>query len=213
MKHLLTLIGCCLALSLSAQTGFVEFPYNPDSDGDDLIGTADLLDLLALYGLEFSEEDLYLNNDSTTAIYYAGNMPYFPCLENCSTLPGKWKLPNIFEIGRVWSGVASTSWLESPLEALTYSGYTGGFHPYYIETDGDINDSQASEQRGCYCYTHERPKVEYSYCIGPIGSGISDCASEKVETGWYPFGGLSSSTASTNYPSGVVSQAFWRWAE
>ncbi len=118
MKHLMTLMALVVAVTAGAQTGLVEFPYNPDSDGDDLIGTVDLLDLLALYGLEFSEEDLYLNDDSTTAIYYAGNMPYFPCLENCSTLPGKWKLPNVFEIGRVWSGVNKFKLARKPTRSI-----------------------------------------------------------------------------------------------
>tara|TARA_B100000767_G_scaffold44305_1_gene38510 strand:+ start:344 stop:661 length:318 start_codon:yes stop_codon:yes gene_type:complete len=96
---------------------------------------------------------------------------------------------------------------KSPLEALTYSGYTGGFHPYYIETDGDINDSQASEQRGCYCYTHERPKVEYSYCEG---TNIQECADSKMLDGWYPLCGISSSVENGTQLS---TQAFWRWAE
>ena len=49
MKHLLTAIACFFALSMSAQ-----FPYNPDSDSDNLIGTVDLLSLLPLYGSEFN---------------------------------------------------------------------------------------------------------------------------------------------------------------
>ena len=52
MKHLFTLlalIACFFALSMSAQ-----FPYNPDSDSDNLIGTVDLLSLLPLYGSEFN---------------------------------------------------------------------------------------------------------------------------------------------------------------
>jgi hypothetical protein len=226
MKHLMTLMALVVAVTAGAQTGLVEFPYNPDSNGDDMIGTADLLDLLSLFGNEFSKEDLYLNDDSTTAIYYAGNMPYFLCLENCSTLPGKWKLPNVFEIGRVWSGVTSPSWLESPLEALTYSGYTGGFHPYYIDTDGDIDDMQASLQRGCYCYTHERPKVEYSYCEGGAPSALTSCIQEKLADGWLPLSGWpyshdvqahdgnngNSPTISTNY-SEKTHASFWRWAE
>ena len=48
MKHLLTAIACCLAAAGSAQT-----PYNPDSDDNGLIGSADLISLLALYGGNF----------------------------------------------------------------------------------------------------------------------------------------------------------------
>jgi hypothetical protein len=45
MKHLLTAIACCLAVAGSAQT-----PYNPDSNGDGFVGSADLVSLLSLYG-------------------------------------------------------------------------------------------------------------------------------------------------------------------
>jgi len=48
MKHLLTAIACCLAVAGSAQT-----PYNPDSDGNNLMGAEDLMSLLSLYGGEF----------------------------------------------------------------------------------------------------------------------------------------------------------------
>jgi hypothetical protein len=48
MKHLLTAIACCLAVAGSAQT-----PYNPDSNGDNFIGSEDVLELLSEYGTDF----------------------------------------------------------------------------------------------------------------------------------------------------------------
>lgn len=48
MKHLLTAIACCFALAGSAQT-----PYNPDSNGDNVIAMEDFLDFLPLFGGEF----------------------------------------------------------------------------------------------------------------------------------------------------------------
>ena len=48
MKHLLTAIACFFALSMSAQ-----FPYNPDSNSDNVIGVDDLMGLLPLYGGDF----------------------------------------------------------------------------------------------------------------------------------------------------------------
>jgi len=51
MKHLLTAIACCLAVAGSAQT-----PYNPDSNGDNFIGSHDLLDFLPLYDSSFAAE-------------------------------------------------------------------------------------------------------------------------------------------------------------
>ena len=62
---------------------------------------------------------------------------------------------------------------------------------------------------GCYCATHERPKVEYSYCEG---SNIQECADSKVAEGWYPLGGISYSYMGSGGWN-RNSQAFWRWAE
>jgi len=53
MKHLLALMALCVAVATGAQA-----PYNPDSDGDSLIGSADLLNLLPLYG-----EGFYVDTD------------------------------------------------------------------------------------------------------------------------------------------------------
>ena len=57
MKHLLTAIACFFALSMSAQ-----FPYNPDSDGDNMIGITDVLDFLPYFGMPFfpSENELVI---------------------------------------------------------------------------------------------------------------------------------------------------------
>lgn len=52
MKHLLTAIACCFAVAGSAQ-----FPYNPDSNGDNFIGSHDLLDFLPLYDSPFFATD------------------------------------------------------------------------------------------------------------------------------------------------------------
>lgn len=58
----------------------------------------------------------------------------------------------------------------------------------------------------CFCYTRERPKVEYSYCAG---GDITACANQKVADGWYQLEGISATTLSM----GTIYQAFWRWAE
>jgi hypothetical protein len=205
MKYLLVTIGCFFCLAMSAQTGFVEFPYNPDSDGDDLIGTADLLDLLALYGLEFSEEDLYLNDDSTTAIYYAGSMMFSDCFRNCSQLPSNWKIPSAEQIMQFDLSMLNTYalWLDGP---MSYHTSILSTEYYTINTTGRIMRENYDNSYNCYCYTHERPKVEYSYCEG---TNIQECADSKMLDGWYPLGGPA--YRDTNSPNKL--QAFWRWAE
>ena len=48
MKHLLTAIACFFALSMSAQT------WNPDADFDNVIGVNDLMELLTVFGTEWT---------------------------------------------------------------------------------------------------------------------------------------------------------------
>ena len=220
MKYFLTCLALGFAFAAGAQTGLVEFPYNPDADNDDLIGTADLLELLSLYGSEFSEENLYLSNDSSSALFSAGYLPYFNCIEYCSTLPGEWALPDFIDLGRVWSAVEGTAWLVTPIEAMPFSGYSGHYQPMYLEPDGDISAGLASDARGCYCYTYERPRVEYSYCRSQVGATgetaenqFLDCCNLKVGEGWYPLASTTGVSGNTYFYGSLYGQAFWRWAE
>ena len=72
MKHLLTAIACFFAMSMSAQ-----FPYNPDSNGDNLVGIDDLLDLLPLYGDEFYPDGYPVIQYYTETLEFQGyNEPY-----------------------------------------------------------------------------------------------------------------------------------------
>ena len=89
MKHLLTAIACCLAVAGSAQT-----PYNPDSDGNNLMGAEDLMSLLSLYGGEFYPQQtepqiqvIALNDslvvadilESTDVVFFTGACGEFYC--------------------------------------------------------------------------------------------------------------------------------------
>ena len=48
MKHLFTLLALIASMTAGAQT-----PYNPDSDGDNMIGINDVLDFLPYFGMPF----------------------------------------------------------------------------------------------------------------------------------------------------------------
>jgi hypothetical protein len=223
MKHLMTLIALMVAVTAGAQTGLVEFPYNPDSNGDDMIGTADLLELLSLFGNEFSEEDLYLNDDSTTAIYYAGNMIFSDCFRNCSQLPSNWKIPSAeqimqFDLGTLNNGF---SWLDEP---MSYHNSISSTDYYVISEIGAIMWASYNENQNCYCYTHERPKVEYSFCEGSTFSSITTCIEAKLAAGWYPMENFPSNRDRQGYAAGGASPtitsylpqshaSFWRWAD
>jgi hypothetical protein len=51
MKHFMTALACLFIMNVSAQ-----FPYNPDSDANNLININDVLDFLPLFGDEFYPE-------------------------------------------------------------------------------------------------------------------------------------------------------------
>ena len=214
MKHFMTALVCLFAMNMSAQTGFVEFPYNPDSDNDDIIGIEDLMGLLSLYGSEFSEEGLYLSTDSTDALYHTGSMYYPQCYKSCNDLPGNWHIPTRDEMYK--HDLASLTGTGCFIQA-DVSGY-GDLSPEYHRTmfvgyassnsnNGRMTSDGYNYQRQCYCAAHERPNVEYSFCEGVEIFEV--CAQEKVAAGWYPLGGNSQ----ISYYGPHKLQAFWRWAE
>jgi len=207
MRHLLSLFALLLSCSMLAQ-GPVEFPWNPDSDGDDFIGVNDLMALLGEFDSVFSEEALYLSEDSTSAMYDAGTLKFLECQIACNNLPGRWSIPKLNEV----HVEGQEMWLNSSIGDMIAE------NPFFIATSGNFSRGPASYALGCFCVTKERPKVEYSFCtaehyvmnvpsLGDHTSAFQECCDEKVENGWYPLGGFSKGYTSD------ASQAFWRWAE
>jgi hypothetical protein len=213
MKHSLTTFACLLTMSLSAQTGFVEFPYNPDSDNDDMIGTEDLLGLLSLYGSEFSEEGLYLSTDSTDALYHTGNMHFYQCYKSCNDLPGNWSMATRNKLYKhdLASLTGPVCWIQNDLHnvQIAVTQYLRVTIGSSTSQTGGIEVVTYTQTGQCYCAAHERPNVEYSYCRGEYATDpfFQACAEEKVEDGWYPLGGIEVD------PGQDPHQAFWRWAE
>ena len=216
MKLLTTLFTLLLSCTMLAQ-GPVEFPWNPDSDGDDFIGVNDLMALLGEFDSVFSEEGLYLSEDSLSAMYDAGSMNYIECQSTCGDLPGNWKIPKLKDV--VIPNI--NTWIE----LSTSDAQSGHLYGHYMHENGDAYISTLGDSRGCFCVTKERPKVEYSYCSGgaPSSEGFNQCINEKLAEGWYPLSGFpvardrqgylgNSDSWNTHY--GAQSHAsFWRWAE
>jgi microcystin-dependent protein len=57
MKHLLT----CLALIFAINSGAQSYPWNPDSGNDQFIGYTDFLDILSIYGNDFSPSEILID--------------------------------------------------------------------------------------------------------------------------------------------------------
>jgi hypothetical protein len=96
MRYLTTLLFAALSLNAVGQVEY-PYPYNPDIDNNGFIGNSDLLELLSLYSYEFNAG--VLATDSTSAIYYTGNMDYWDCTSSCVGLEGNWKVLDYYLIG------------------------------------------------------------------------------------------------------------------
>ena len=219
-KHLTTLLALLLSCSMLGQNFPV--PYNPDDDANGLIGTPDLLSLLAIFGEEFSAA--VVSEDNQSAIVHVGDMAYPVCVQSCKNLPGMWDVAKTEDFGLVWAEIQQApndaTWWVKPHHSRSESGdliadfiEKQSYGTLYAKSD------YLSPERGCFCSIKEIPKVEYSWCstYNPItntpgdtpGSGaetFENCCNAKVDQGWYPLGGLSRAGNSAG-------QAFWRWAE
>ena len=226
MKRLVALMMCAVSLGAAAQ--FPNLPYNPDENGDGLIGVADLQGLLTLYSQEFS--GAVVSENLQDAILFLGNMSYPTCHLQCKSLPGGWHMADETEIGlvfdeivdadiytRIWLGEAKFS---APPVNLPTDIDEATFYTSAKRWDSNITDSGSlavtssiEVNSRCYCAVSERPKLEWTFCEhygngsnDQLPSAIQDCVNEKLLEGWYPLGPPSTG----NYS---ISQSFWRWAE
>ena len=211
MKHFMTLMALAFAFTAGAQTGLVEFPYNPDADNDDIIGVNDLMELLSFFGNEFTDENLAINEDETSAIYQvSGEWDFLMCKTKCVELPSnKWRMIDVQTLTEFRSQLPIANiWLSN--EELIFQDGNSILAPY-LAVSGALALGGTTLQESCVCETHERLKVEYSYCEN---SEIQSCAEAKVADGWYPLGGLSLTKGNiSGFTQTGLAQAFWRWAE
>ena len=202
-----------VALTTESAAQSFPLPYNPDENGDGLIGVVDLQGLLANYGSEFS--GAVISEDGESAMTFMGGMAYPLCAQACRNLPGMWEMPDIEDLGLIWDEVANTNSSVNTWLKRNPSTQTQGTSLFYSSGSG-INEVQNVVQMDdnyrCYCAAKQLPRVEYSVCSywrgGEWGAadGYLGCAEEKVANGWFPLGGLSNSDRTGG-------QAFWRWAE
>jgi hypothetical protein len=113
-----------------------------------------------------------------------------------------WEMPTIEDLGLVWEDVELNS-------AETWLNSEGDPDHKMFRFNGDniFGYSSPLTLAKCYCSIKEIPKVEYTWCYS-APTDLLTCASELVEQGWIPLGGIDIVPGSN-----VTSQAFWRWAE
>ena len=121
MKRLIALMICAVSLGAAAQ--FPSLPYNPDENGDGLIGVVDLQGLLANYGNEFASA--VVSEDGESAIVYMGAMGRLQCEYACDNLPGFWTLPKVYELTPVLDDMPQpVTWLQTNWSAPLELGYS-----------------------------------------------------------------------------------------
>jgi hypothetical protein len=226
MRYLITVFIAALSLNAFGQ-GIPQLPYNPDENGDGLIGVPDLQALLSQYGLEFNSA--VLSEDAQSAIVYMGEMAHPVCNLACDNLPGFWHMSTMDDLALVWDEVISSSytWINFPKEVTFKDGLARLYAYHTFSGPSGVHEITwlPINTYRCYCAAHELPKVEYSYCYGgtPDSESFVGCINEKLSEGWYPLSGWPLARDKQGYTgnSGQVAgsgynpqthASFWRWA-
>ena len=204
-------------------------PYNPDENGDGLIGVVDLQGLLSNYGSEFS--GAVISEDGVSAITYMGEMAYPLCAMACENLPGIWEMPDVEDLGLVWDEVYTTNstvntWLKRNGNDGTQEAPYFYSAPSFQSSDHNaVKTNQIAPAWRCYCAAKQLPRVEYTSCSGgePSEEAFNQCISEKLAEGWYPLSGFPNHHDKQGYAAGAgavnngfqqnTHASFWRWAE
>tara|TARA_Y100000991_G_C21911586_1_gene322560 strand:- start:126 stop:737 length:612 start_codon:yes stop_codon:yes gene_type:complete len=203
MKRLVALMMCAVGLCAAAQ--FPNLPYNPDENGDGLIGVVDLQGLLSNYGNDFSAA--ILNDDSTIAILDQGIGTYVSCRTTCASLPGSWSLVDIESAGNILDqmGGVTYAWCGIPGDPGNIS---------LVNALGNLFPNQTTGLQSnwrCFCQAKQLHRVAIFTCTSSCDDGIEAldaCVNEKAAQGWYP---MEQSQQQVN--NICFWQPMWRWAE
>ena len=223
MKRLVTLMMCAVSLGAAAQNQPWEFPWNPDANGDDLIGVADLQSFLSVYGDEFTEEQVLLDNDSSSMLVFGPQLGYYQCVGYCQSLTPSMNMADMkslipfmpIEPSQLPNENIPYAWLYRS-EFLNLMSTPTYLTTYFPEGNITLTDNAqsayiTSEGLTCICAISERPKVEYGWCAESNHTAFNNCVETYLSEGYWPLGGLG--TSSNGSGGEIKGQAFWRWAE
>ena len=221
MKHLLACLAILAGFNVTAQVDGFQLPYNPDSEPDGYIGVGDVLEVLSIFGSQWNASDIYMSNDNSSMTMYVGEMNYHNCLAACSQLGGDWRLSTFKDFAHILDTLgleqSQTLWLND------LSAEKGGTEPKYLVWQTGAGSypqtyttNGFASNYGCYCSTHERPKVEQDCCYSYSGQGTSQslselntCINQKLADGWMLYSGPGVSPVQ----SGATYQCVWRFAD
>jgi hypothetical protein len=211
MRYLITLLLAALSLNAVGQ-GIPQFPYNPDATEDGFIGSPDLLELLSLYGEEFSSAILSENQES--AIVYMGAMAHPLCTQACNNLPGFWHMSTMDDLGLVWVDVnlgEEYAWVKRNINATTDS--PDNPYQYYGADNAGFSRHNATfypnQDFRCYCATKELPRVEYKIITYNSIQYVEASINTHAQEGWR----VMAVAPPNDNNSSPLPVTMWRWAE
>ena len=151
MKHLLTAIACFFALSMSAQT------WNPDADFDNVIGVNDLMELLTVFGTEWTAT--YPQDPAfELAAYHDGQKKAFECIRSCNANGGR--VITSFEYA-IFQDSIEVIIEESPFGWYTHSNLYSTIEGFHAANDGEVsftgnnsmsyNELSTDVAKHCFC--------------------------------------------------------------
>ena len=229
MKTSFTTLLLMVGFGTFAQVNF-NLPWNPDSNGDNLIGVVDLQSFLSVYNTEF--EQTQFNADSSLLLVLAPErLTYYQCVNYCAQLPGPFSMPSISEAHAFdelpyldfayWWVETPDSFLEEAaiangtpsyyqLSGSPPNAYEDNIAPHQFSTTPNVGGGIDEQGNSCPCIAKAIPKIEYDFCYLEALPGndqnFRDCVEGKAQQGWYPLGGVAQ-----DY--GRMYQAFWRWEQ
>lgn len=96
-KHTTPVIAVAILTIGLSQLGHAQnWPYNPDANNDQWIGTHDLTAFLSVFDSSFTVHP-DASGSYAMSMHYAGEKPYIECAGYCRTIGGK--IPNSSEFG------------------------------------------------------------------------------------------------------------------
>lgn len=218
MRNLFACMAILAAFNVTAQVDGFQLPYNPDSEPDGYIGVADILEVLSIFGSQFSPDDIYTNEANTHVVMNVGSMTYPECEYTCQfTLPGSWRVATMADAGGAWPNIRNDgAWInqDDAEKGLDYSQVrrwswnNAGSNAGQVYGAIDFDDIHS-----CYCATQEWPRVEY-LILDPAESSVLNEASEiepwlnqKAQEGWNPM------PTPVGYAAAGQWVYLWRWAD
>jgi hypothetical protein len=223
MRQFLTMFLIALTSTLSAQSDYY-LPYNPDSNEDGYVYLIDLLDLLSVFGSEYSPQDF--SSDSTSAILNLGPLQYAYCLAAIHQLESNWTLMPIKAVGLYPDELTSISnessqtfaWCDPKVDvfqvgyassisvpAISLISYSAGYQDF---SSGQLSLQSSSAQYLCIAYIEaSRSIIDYIWC------STTSCVNQKLTEGYVPYGGVGGAGAYDGWSYQInYFQAMVKWS-